>query len=147
MMICTGRSGETSSTSIVPVSFSRVMVMEVISVETSMRITAMSPGTKRLTLSSVGLKRIRTTGSMRTPPEVPLDNSRCTSCSTAAVYDRMMRAVFGSVASVMICTAARPSCASCWAKFGSKTMASRMAPRSKASPICDASSSDSVALK
>ena len=41
-----GFTGETSSTSIVPLSFSRTMDTEVIIAHTSMRIMPMTPGTK-----------------------------------------------------------------------------------------------------
>ena len=54
-----GRSGETSSTSSVPRSFSRDSEIAVISAETSVSTSAISPGTNRFTLSSVGLNRMR----------------------------------------------------------------------------------------
>jgi hypothetical protein len=46
-MICHGRSGETSSTSIVPISFSRVSEIAVISAQTIVSTKAIRPGTKR----------------------------------------------------------------------------------------------------
>ena len=61
-MICHGRSGETSSASIVPVSFSRVSEIAVISDEMIVSTNAISPGTNRFELSRVGLKRMRTLG-------------------------------------------------------------------------------------
>src|SRR6267143_5139080 len=64
-MISHGRSGETSSASIVPVSFSRVSEMAVISDEMIVRTNAMRPGTNRFELSRVGLKRMRLWGTMR----------------------------------------------------------------------------------
>ena len=45
--ICNGRSGETRSTSIVPVSFSCAMEIAVISALTSVSTNARRPGTKR----------------------------------------------------------------------------------------------------
>ena len=54
-MICTGDMGVASSTSMVPSSFSRVMEMEVIMADTSMRMMEMVPGTKRYTPLSSGL--------------------------------------------------------------------------------------------
>ena len=59
-MICHGRSGETSSASIVPVSFSRVSEIAVISDEMIVSTNAIRPGTNRFELSRVGLKRMRT---------------------------------------------------------------------------------------
>ena len=50
-----GRIGETSSISMVPVSFSRAIEIAVISAETIVSTKASSPGTKRWALSSVGL--------------------------------------------------------------------------------------------
>ena len=41
-----GRTGETSNTSIVPLSFSRTIDTEVISAQISMNINPMIPGTK-----------------------------------------------------------------------------------------------------
>ena len=61
-MICHGRSGDTSSASIVPVSFSRVSEIAVISDEMIVSTNAIRPGTNRFELSRVGLKRIRTLG-------------------------------------------------------------------------------------
>ena len=49
-MICQGRSGETSSASIVPDSFSRVSEIAVISEEMIVSTNAMRPGTKRFEL-------------------------------------------------------------------------------------------------
>ena len=46
----------------VPRSFSRDSEIAVISAETSVSTSAISPGTKRFTLSSVGLKRMRISG-------------------------------------------------------------------------------------
>ena len=46
MMISSGRVGDTSSTSIVPLSFSRTMEMEVIMAQTSMSNIPMMAGTK-----------------------------------------------------------------------------------------------------
>ncbi len=63
--ICHGRSGETSSASIVPVSFSRVRESAVIRADMIVSTIAIRPGTKRLELLRVGLKRIRTWGVMR----------------------------------------------------------------------------------
>ena len=57
--IALGRMGDTSSISIVPVSFSRVIEIAVMSAETMVSTNATSPGTKRWALSSVGLYRIR----------------------------------------------------------------------------------------
>ena len=65
-MICCGRRGETSSTSIVPRSFSRDNEIAVISAETSTSTSAIRPGTKRFTLSSVGLNRMRVSVTIRT---------------------------------------------------------------------------------
>ena len=45
-MIISGRVGDTSSTSIVPLSFSRTMEMEVIMAQTSMSSIPMMAGTK-----------------------------------------------------------------------------------------------------
>ena len=45
-MMKSGLTGETSRTSIVPVSFSRTMEMEVIMAQISIRISPMTPGTK-----------------------------------------------------------------------------------------------------
>ena len=67
-MICHGRSGDTSSASSVPVSFSRVSEMAVMSAEMIVSTNAISPGTNRFELSRVGLKRMRTAGTMRTAP-------------------------------------------------------------------------------
>ncbi len=53
--IALGRMGETSSISMVPVSFSRAIEIAVISAETIVSTKASSPGTKRWALSSVGL--------------------------------------------------------------------------------------------
>ena len=60
--------GETSSISIVPVSFSREIEIAVISAETMVSTNATSPGTKRWELSSVGLYRIRACASIRSAP-------------------------------------------------------------------------------
>ena len=70
--ICHGRSGETSSASIVPDSFSRVSDSAVISADVIVSTIAMRPGTNRFALSRVGLKRMRTCGTMRTPLGAPL---------------------------------------------------------------------------
>ncbi len=67
-MICQGRSGDTSSASIVPVSFSRVSEIAVISAEMIISTIAISPGTKRFVLSRVGLKRDRACGTICTIP-------------------------------------------------------------------------------
>ena len=67
-MICHGRSGDTSSASIVPVSFSRVRDSAVISAAMMLSTIAISPGTKRFVLSRVGLNRDRTCGTIRIPP-------------------------------------------------------------------------------
>ena len=64
--ICHGRSGDTSSVSSVPVSFSRVSEIAVISEEMIVSTNAISPGTNRLELSRVGLNRVRTCGTIRT---------------------------------------------------------------------------------
>ena len=50
-----GRMGETSSISMVPVSFSRAIEIAVMSAETIVSTNASSPGTNRWELSSVGL--------------------------------------------------------------------------------------------
>ena len=63
-MICHGRSGDTSSASMVPVSFSRVREMAVISDEMMVSTKAISPGTKRFALLRVGLKRMRISGTI-----------------------------------------------------------------------------------
>ena len=63
--IALGRMGETSSISIVPVSFSREIEMAVISADTIVSTNATRPGTKRCALSSVGLYRIRAAVSIR----------------------------------------------------------------------------------
>jgi hypothetical protein len=65
-MICHGRSGETSRISSVPRSFSRDSEIAVICADTKVSTNAMRPGTKRFTLSSVGLNNIRTRGSINT---------------------------------------------------------------------------------
>ena len=65
-MICQGRSGDTSSASMVPVSFSRVSEMAVISDEMMVSTNAISPGTNRFELSRVGLNRIRLSGTIAT---------------------------------------------------------------------------------
>ena len=44
-MICKGFNGETNITSMVPISFSRAIEIEVIMAETSIKIRAMVPGT------------------------------------------------------------------------------------------------------
>ncbi len=64
MMISHGRSGETSSASIVPVSFSRVSEIAVMSAEMIVSTNAISPGTNKFELSRVGLKRKRTRGTI-----------------------------------------------------------------------------------
>ena len=73
--ICAGRSGDTSSTSIVPRSFSRAMEIAVISAETRVRTNASRPGTKRFWLASVGLNRIRT--DVRTSGGPPPSAAHC----------------------------------------------------------------------
>ncbi len=55
MMIYTGGRGEASSTSIVPVSFSRTIEIEVISVQSSITIIPMIAGTKLYSLFDWGL--------------------------------------------------------------------------------------------
>ena len=67
-MISSGLSGETRRISIVPVSFSRVREIAVISAEMMVSTKAMSPGTNRFELARVGLKRIRASGTMRMAP-------------------------------------------------------------------------------
>ncbi len=64
MMICQGRSGDTSSASIVPVSFSRVSESAVMSAAMIMSTIAISPGTKRFVLARVGLNRDRACGTI-----------------------------------------------------------------------------------
>ncbi len=54
-----GLSGDTSNTSMVPISFSRAMVMEVIIADTSIKISVMTPGTKLKTPFCSGLYRMR----------------------------------------------------------------------------------------
>ena len=68
MMISNGLSGETRRISIVPVSFSRVSEIAVISAEMTVNTNAISPGTNRFELARVGLKRMRASAAMRTPP-------------------------------------------------------------------------------
>jgi len=125
--IATGCSGETSSISIVPVSFSRVIEMAVIIAETMVSTSAMSPGTKRFTLSSVGLNRMRAATSSRTPP-ARMVCSACQRCSTADAYACMMLPVLGSAASVTtwMDSGARPSSAR--STSGGRTMACRSVP-------------------
>ena len=109
-MISHGRSGETSSASIVPVSFSRVSEMAVIRAEMIVRTNAISPGTKRFLLSRVGLNRMRVTGTMRapapTPSTLPAPPASPASAAhwftTACAYACNRLPVFGSVVSVMI---------------------------------------------
>ena len=55
MMTWNGFMGETKRTSIVPNSFSRVMEMEVIIAETSIKMMVITPGTKVKTLFNSGL--------------------------------------------------------------------------------------------
>ncbi len=55
--IC-GRMGDTSMTSIVPISFSLTMVMAVIMVHTSSRTMAITPGTKLNAPFNCGLYNI-----------------------------------------------------------------------------------------
>ena len=81
--MATGRMGETSSISIVPVSFSREIEMAVMRAETMVSTNATSPGTKRCALSSVGLYRIRDCVSMRSAPR----------CGTTSRYHRSTIAV------------------------------------------------------
>src|SRR3954464_10905011 len=59
-MIDQGRNGDTRSASRVPVSFSRVSEIAVISDEMIVRTNAIRPGTNRLELWRVGLNRVRT---------------------------------------------------------------------------------------
>ena len=54
-MICTGLRGETRRTSIVPNSFSRVMVTEVINAHIRISISVITPGTNMKWLLSSGL--------------------------------------------------------------------------------------------
>src|SRR5690606_1503085 len=53
--IISGCTGETSKTSIVPRSFSRTIDTAVIITQTSIRMSAITPGTKLCTLFSCGL--------------------------------------------------------------------------------------------
>ena len=82
-MICQGRSGETRSTSSVPCSFSRESEIAVMSAETSVSTSAIRPGTKRLALSSVGLKRIRLATEMCTGARPGAPSSLSKSASAA----------------------------------------------------------------
>ena len=50
-----GRTGETSNTSIVPISFSRTMETDVIMAQISIRIKPITPGTKLYSLLLCGL--------------------------------------------------------------------------------------------
>src|SRR4051812_27232833 len=59
-MIDQGRNGDTRSASRVPVSFSRVREIAVISDEMIVRTNAIRPGTNRFELWRVGLNRVRT---------------------------------------------------------------------------------------
>ena len=70
-MICHGRSGDTSSASRVPLSFSRVSERAVMRAPMMFSTSAISPGTKRLELACVGLKRARASGTMRMAPRAP----------------------------------------------------------------------------
>ena len=99
-MICHGRSGETSSTSSVPRSFSRDSEIAVISAETSVSTSAIEPGTKRFTLSSVGLKRMRTRGTMRTRDRAARRASACVRGDHGARVACIVVPVFGSDASL-----------------------------------------------
>ena len=65
MMIDHGRNGDTSSASIVPVSFSRVSEIAVMSDARMVSTKAISPGTKMFELSRVGLNRMRVVAEMR----------------------------------------------------------------------------------
>ena len=69
-MIDQGRSGDTSNASSVPVSFSRVSEMAVISVARMVSTKAISPGTNRLELSRVGLNRMRVVAAICTGPRL-----------------------------------------------------------------------------
>ena len=130
-MISHGRSGETSSASIVPVSFSRVSEMAVISDEMIVSTNAIRPGTNRFELSRVGLKRMRTSGAMTMRDARATDGvgrgaaARAGSRRSPPARRPAARLpVFGSVASVTIRICAgspRPRSA---AKPGSNTIAS-----------------------
>ena len=91
--------GETSSISIVPVSFSREIEIAVISADTIVSTNATRPGTKRCALSSVGLYRIRAVVSIRSGPP-PGTASRYHRCTIAVAYPSMMPPVLGSLPSV-----------------------------------------------
>ena len=69
-----GFIGDTSSTSMLPVSFSLTMDTEVISAQISSSISPMIPGTKLYELFNCGLYSILRFGVMRPPPpEWPAD--------------------------------------------------------------------------
>ena len=63
-MIRNGLTGETSSTSIVPDSFSRTIETEVIMAQTRMKISPMIPGTKLKALFIRGLNSMRVSKSV-----------------------------------------------------------------------------------
>ncbi len=127
-MMCHGRRGETSSVSSVPISFSRVSEMAVINDEMIVSTNAISPGTNRFELSRVGLKRMRTCGTMRIVPAAGC-MSRSYPWMTCSAYAWIALPVFGSVASAMICTRAGSPCPSRAANPGSNTIASCASPR------------------
>src|SRR4051794_13403884 len=100
-MICHGRSGDTSNASIVPVSFSRVSEIAVISDEMIVSTNAISPGTNRFELARVGLNRIRTLGTIRRGARDEDRDPRCAvrganwascskPCTTALAYEATM---------------------------------------------------------
>src|SRR5688500_20368832 len=76
-MIDQGRSGETSSASIVPVSFSLVSEIAVISEARIVRTNAINPGTKMFELSRVGLNRIRVVAAIRTGAYDKIGRASC----------------------------------------------------------------------
>ncbi|OPZ57416.1 MAG: hypothetical protein BWY89_00680 [Bacteroidetes bacterium ADurb.BinA012] len=75
MIICHGFNGDTSSTSMVPYSFSRTMVTEVINAHISMRMSVMTPGMNMKWLFRPGLKYIRTSGTISGSEEVTAEAS------------------------------------------------------------------------
>ena len=107
-MICHGRRGDTSSASMVPISFSRVSESAVMSAAMMLSTRVISPGTKRFALSRVGLKRARASGTIRMAPT-------CCCCSSSYLWTTAVTKfclavpVLGSVASVMMRSCATPS--------------------------------------
>ena len=117
-----------------PVSFSRVREIAVISDDTIVSTKAIRPGTNRFELRRVGLKRMRTAGVMRTA-------RACAACScsnawtTADAYACTMLPVFGSVASATISRLAGTPRPARSAKSGSKTIAPCASPRRNSGSI------------